>query len=173
MHTCFHIMNLCFLYPESRITELYYKLHCLVTTKFAKWFPWNFQGRAIPCDFIGIVRSQQPVYLKGIYYQSCWFFFFSLMACWKSYCHALIFSMWCLIHFILGEVVSNHDELMSNFFAQPDALAYGKVSLYSLLSWTYHIKYSREWSVLNYHLPPHPPNQPKGNRRKYAVLFFL
>ncbi|XP_057975663.1 glucose-6-phosphate isomerase, cytosolic [Malania oleifera] len=47
------------------------------------------QGRIIPCDFIGIVRSQQPVYLKG-------------------------------------EVVSNHDELMSNFFAQPDALAYGK-----------------------------------------------
>jgi glucose-6-phosphate isomerase len=26
-----------------------------------------------------------------------------------------------------GEPVSNHDELMSNFFAQPDALAYGKV----------------------------------------------
>lgn len=47
------------------------------------------QGRVIPCDFIGVVRSQQPVYLKG-------------------------------------EVVSNHDELMSNFFAQPDALAYGK-----------------------------------------------
>ena len=23
--------------------------------------------------------------------------------------------------------MSNHDELMSNFFAQPDALAYGKV----------------------------------------------
>ncbi|KAF4404402.1 hypothetical protein G4B88_014858 [Cannabis sativa] len=47
------------------------------------------QGRIIPCDFIGIVKSQQPVNLKG-------------------------------------EVVSNHDELMSNFFAQPDALAYGK-----------------------------------------------
>ncbi|XP_042401647.1 glucose-6-phosphate isomerase, cytosolic-like [Zingiber officinale] len=47
------------------------------------------QGRVIPCDFIGAIRSQQPVYLKG-------------------------------------EVVSNHDELMSNFFAQPDALAYGK-----------------------------------------------
>ncbi|KAL3514631.1 hypothetical protein ACH5RR_027348 [Cinchona calisaya] len=47
------------------------------------------QGRVIPCDFIGIVNSQQPVYLEG-------------------------------------EVVSNHDELMSNFFAQPDALAYGK-----------------------------------------------
>ena len=26
-----------------------------------------------------------------------------------------------------GEVVSNHDELMCNFFAQADALAYGKV----------------------------------------------
>ncbi|CAA0841797.1 Glucose-6-phosphate isomerase- cytosolic [Striga hermonthica] len=47
------------------------------------------QGRVIPCDFIGMVKSQQPVYLKG-------------------------------------ELVSNHDELMSNFFAQPDALAYGK-----------------------------------------------
>ena len=25
-----------------------------------------------------------------------------------------------------GEAVSNHDELMSNFFSQPDALAIGK-----------------------------------------------
>lgn len=49
------------------------------------------QGRIIPCDFIGIMKSQQPVYLKG-------------------------------------EIVSNHDELMSNFFAQPDALAYGKTT---------------------------------------------
>jgi len=24
------------------------------------------QGRVIPCDFIGVVKSQQPVYLKGI-----------------------------------------------------------------------------------------------------------
>eukprot|EP00798_Chlamydomonas_sp_ICE-L_P003462 gene3462-13521_t len=47
------------------------------------------QGRIIPCDFIGIVRSQQSVYMKG-------------------------------------EIVSNHDELMCNFFAQADALAYGK-----------------------------------------------
>ncbi|XP_043708979.1 glucose-6-phosphate isomerase, cytosolic isoform X2 [Telopea speciosissima] len=47
------------------------------------------QGRTVPCDFIGVMKSQQPVYLKG-------------------------------------EIVSNHDELMSNFFAQPDALAYGK-----------------------------------------------
>ncbi|CAL0327027.1 unnamed protein product [Lupinus luteus] len=49
------------------------------------------QGRVIPCDFIGVVKSQQPVFLKD-------------------------------------EVVSNHDELMSNFFAQPDALAYGKTA---------------------------------------------
>ncbi|XP_057449616.1 glucose-6-phosphate isomerase, cytosolic 1 [Lotus japonicus] len=49
------------------------------------------QGRVIPCDFIGVVKSQQPVSLKG-------------------------------------EVVSNHDELMSNYFAQPDALAYGKTA---------------------------------------------
>lgn len=47
------------------------------------------QGRVIPCDFIGVMESQQPVYLKG-------------------------------------EAVSNHDELMCNFFAQADALAYGK-----------------------------------------------
>jgi glucose-6-phosphate isomerase len=47
------------------------------------------QGRVIPCDFIGSVKSQKSVYMKG-------------------------------------EKVSNHDELMSNFFAQADALAYGK-----------------------------------------------
>ncbi|GMP74466.1 hypothetical protein CsSME_00031876 [Camellia sinensis var. sinensis] len=28
--------------------------------------------------------------------------------------------------YLKGEVVSNHDELMSNFFAQPNTLAYGK-----------------------------------------------
>ncbi|KAK4782556.1 hypothetical protein SAY86_016658 [Trapa natans] len=49
------------------------------------------QGRVIPCDFIGVIKSQQPVYLKD-------------------------------------EIVNNHDELMSNFFAQPDALAYGKTA---------------------------------------------
>ncbi|CAM6128887.1 unnamed protein product [Calypogeia fissa] len=47
------------------------------------------QGRIVPCEFIGIIKSQQSVYLKG-------------------------------------EQVSNHDELMCNFFAQADALAYGK-----------------------------------------------
>lgn len=29
-----------------------------------------------------------------------------------------------------GEAVSNHDELMCNFFAQADALAYGKTMIY-------------------------------------------
>ena len=47
------------------------------------------QGRVIPCDLIGTIKSQQSVYLKG-------------------------------------EIVSNHDELMCNFFAQADALATGK-----------------------------------------------
>lgn len=47
------------------------------------------QGRVVPCDFVGVVKSQAPVSLAG-------------------------------------EPVSNHDELMSNFFAQPDALAFGK-----------------------------------------------
>lgn len=50
------------------------------------------QGRVIPCDFIGTVKSQQSVYLKN-------------------------------------EIVSNHDELMCNFFAQADALAYGKTAV--------------------------------------------
>ena len=49
------------------------------------------QGRVIPAEFIGVVKSQQSVYLKG-------------------------------------EIVSNHDELMCNFFAQADALALGKSS---------------------------------------------
>eukprot|EP00929_Paragymnodinium_shiwhaense_P103575 TRINITY_DN6718_c0_g1_i2.p2 TRINITY_DN6718_c0_g1~~TRINITY_DN6718_c0_g1_i2.p2 ORF type:complete len:566 (-),score=173.93 TRINITY_DN6718_c0_g1_i2:364-2013(-) len=49
------------------------------------------QGRAIPAEFIGFAKSQNPVKLDG-------------------------------------EAVSNHDELMSNFFAQPDALALGKTA---------------------------------------------
>ena len=49
------------------------------------------QGRVVPADFIGFLRSQQPIGLPG-------------------------------------EPVTNHDELMSNFFAQPDALAYGKTA---------------------------------------------
>lgn len=47
------------------------------------------QGRVVPADFVGFVKSQSPLSMEG-------------------------------------EAVSNHDELMSNFFAQPDALAAGK-----------------------------------------------
>lgn len=49
------------------------------------------QGRVVPCDFVGVIKSQTPIE-------------------------------------VAGEPVSNHDELMSNFFAQPDALALGKTA---------------------------------------------
>lgn len=49
------------------------------------------QGRVVPCDFVGVIKSQTPIQLDG-------------------------------------EPVSNHDELMCNFFAQADALAFGKSS---------------------------------------------
>eukprot|EP00177_Eucheuma_denticulatum_P003478 GFKZ01006290.1.p1 GENE.GFKZ01006290.1~~GFKZ01006290.1.p1 ORF type:complete len:554 (-),score=81.04 GFKZ01006290.1:289-1950(-) len=49
------------------------------------------QGRVVPCDFVGVIKSQTPIVVEG-------------------------------------EPVSNHDELMSNFFAQPDALALGKTA---------------------------------------------
>lgn len=52
----------------------------------------------IPCEFIGFAQSQTPI--NHISYNST-----------KQ-----------------TEVVPNHDELMSNFFAQPDALAYGKTA---------------------------------------------
>lgn len=47
------------------------------------------QGRVVPCDFVGVIKSQTPINVSG-------------------------------------HEVSNHDELMCNFFAQPDALAIGK-----------------------------------------------
>ena len=50
------------------------------------------QGRCVPAEFIGVIKSQQSVYLRG-------------------------------------EIVSNHDELMCNFFAQADALAVGKTAV--------------------------------------------
>lgn len=47
------------------------------------------QGRVIPAEFIGFIKSPTPMSIPG-------------------------------------EKVCNHDELMANYFAQPDALAYGK-----------------------------------------------
>ena len=54
------------------------------------------QGRIVPCEFIGVVKSQQSVYLKG-------------------------------------ELVSNHDELMCNFFAQVGAGGGGVVKWWELV----------------------------------------
>jgi hypothetical protein len=46
----------------------------------------------------------------------------------RSACYAHHSLLSLTFVFETGEPVSNHDELMCNFFAQPDALAYGKVS---------------------------------------------
>ena len=53
------------------------------------FFQLLHMGQAVPCDFIGFVRSQHDLMVDG-------------------------------------ERLSSHDELMTNFFAQPDALANGK-----------------------------------------------
>lgn len=58
---------------------------------------------------------------------------------------------------INGEVVSNHDELMSNFFAQPDALACGK-TIEELVS-----------EGVPTHLLPH--KEFPGNRPSLSMLF--
>ncbi|CAK9097550.1 unnamed protein product [Durusdinium trenchii] len=56
------------------------------------------QGRVVPSHFIGFAASQHPAT--------------RLKPRWS----------------FRGEAVANHDELMSNFFAQPDALALGKTA---------------------------------------------
>jgi hypothetical protein len=73
------------------------------------------------------VKSQQPVYLKGKVSSSM----YQILVLALNFT-VVLFSV-CEISnsnscdSYAGEIVSNHDELMSNFFAQPDALAYGKV----------------------------------------------
>ena len=56
-----------------------------------------------------------------------------------------------------GEVVSNHDELMSNFFAQPDALACGKTVA--------------ELAAENVPAALHPHKEFPGNRPSLSLLF--
>ncbi len=56
-----------------------------------------------------------------------------------------------------GEAVSNHDELMSNFFAQPDALAYGKTAQELIAE------------GVPQHLLPH--KEFPGNRPSLSLLF--
>jgi glucose-6-phosphate isomerase len=58
---------------------------------------------------------------------------------------------------LAGETVSNHDELMSNFFAQPDALAYGKT-----------IGELQQENIPNYLLPH---KEFPGNRPSISLLF--
>lgn len=133
-----------FSFEWCNIWHLTFWFEVLCKTQISSWlvslhknpFSWNFQGRVVPCDFIGVVKSQQPVYLKGtqVIFISCFlggtipnlskgglFILFSF------FLYLFIYNL--NFHWIgvAGEVVSNHDELMSNFFAQPDALAYGKV----------------------------------------------
>ena len=55
------------------------------------FFQLLHMGQAVPCDFIGFVKSQNDLVVDG-------------------------------------EALSSHDELMTNFFAQPDALANGKTA---------------------------------------------
>lgn len=64
------------------------------------------QGRTIPCDFIGFMESQSSA-LDEEYNESPQIWNDSID--WDSQL-----------------VVNSHDELMSNFFSQPDALALGK-----------------------------------------------
>ncbi|KAI7988668.1 Glucose-6-phosphate isomerase, cytosolic 1 [Camellia lanceoleosa] len=56
-----------------------------------------------------------------------------------------------------GEVLSNHDELMSNFFAQPDALAYGKTPQ----------------ELQNENVPPHliPLKEWSEKQMEFSLLF--
>jgi len=81
---CMHVNT----YPKATRSHVHVRTHmctntitCTHTHTHTRVHNVCAQGRIVPCDFIGIVRSQQSVYLKG-------------------------------------EIVSNHDELMSNFFAQ-------------------------------------------------------
>ena len=78
-------------YPRLATTDVFL-FHSQGTNGQHSFYQLIHQGRTIPCDFIGIIKSQQSVYLKG-------------------------------------EIVSNHDELMCNFFAQADALAVGRTDV--------------------------------------------
>jgi glucose-6-phosphate isomerase len=109
------------------------------------------QGQVVPCDFIGFVESQTPVSLAGEVR--------SLAPCAV---HRVPCTVPCVSAadddvVLVSQEVSNHDELMSNFFAQPDALANGK-SLEEVLS-----------EGVKPHLAPHKVFP--GNRPSSSMLF--
>ena len=58
---------------------------------------------------------------------------------------------------LAGEPVSNHDELMSNFFAQPDALAYGKTNKTKVLQSVFSI--SNKHSIYKHSIDKHSINK--------------
>ena len=60
-----------------------------------------------------------------------------------------------LLSLLQGEVVSNHDELMSNFFAQADALALGKTPI-ELRSENVRSTFRQQPKNLSAWLPPVP-----------------
>lgn len=118
------------------------------------------QGRVIPCDFIGVIQSQQSVYLKGTV-QYCVTprlptrnatsalclrrngFTLAVPSPLRDTLCCSLMRWLVLVSLVLfplsvlaGEVVSNHDELMCNFFAQADALACGKVQNITLYNTT-------------------------------------
>jgi glucose-6-phosphate isomerase len=73
-----------------------------------------------------------------------------------------------------GEAVSNHDELMSNFFAQPDALAYGKteVDRFNELILLYLIvKFQSELRAEGVSEMLLPHKEFPGNRPSLSLLF--
>jgi len=67
------------------------------------------QGRVIPADFIGFMESPQPPLLDND----------NMVGGYSGGSDQQASAA-------TGGILSSHDELMSNFFGQPDALAYGK-----------------------------------------------
>ncbi len=97
------------------------------------FFQLFHQGQVVPVDFIGFAESQTVSnihHCKLLVLIICTVFIIlkklsdlTSFCCWLI--HAAPISCSQPIS-LKGDEVSNHDELMANFFAQPDALAVGK-----------------------------------------------
>lgn len=139
-HSFYQLIHQVFVPSSEELwSDVHSSLHNVISLDGAfdyVFIVYHVQGRLIPCDFIGVIKSQQAVNLQGRTY--CSSSFDSVPTVPSSRVHV----SWCtlllklnkLLAFGAGELVSNHDELMCNFFAQPDALAYGKVSTEKHLS---------------------------------------
>lgn len=81
------------------------------------------QGRVIPAELIGFKKSQNPVVLPVSARPPQQ----TRLPCPVSVHPTSVEALpTATLASAQGEPISNHDELMSNFFAQPDALAFGK-----------------------------------------------